>query len=219
MIHSSVDHPPAPLENVYARSKFEAEKLVLEAMAKGLKANIMRMGNLTNRTDGVFQKNYLSNAFVKRIKAVLEMGVVPEYLSDIYLEFTPVDEAAKAVMTLISHFSADRNVFHINSTKVVYMNRFIEIMAQLDKNIRLVPEEEFLMLFHQSAKSDSNNYLYETFINDMDKDEKLIYDSNIRIDNQFTENYLKQLGFEWGEIGIDYLKRYIDRFKSIGYFE
>lgn len=208
-----------PLENVYARSKFEAEKLVLDAMADGLQANIMRMGNLTNRTDGVFQKNYLSNAFVKRIKAVLEMGVVPEYLSDIYLEFTPIDEAAKAVMTLISHFREDRNIFHINSTKVVYMERFIDIMAKLGKDIRLVSEEEFLRLFHRSAKSDSTKYLYETFINDMDKDEKLVYDSNIRIDNRFTEHYLNRLGFDWGEIGIDYLQRYIEWFIRIDYFE
>lgn len=63
-----------PLDNVYAHSKFEAERIVLEAMTDGLKANIMRMGNLTNRSDGVFQKNYLSNAFLKRVKAVIDLA-------------------------------------------------------------------------------------------------------------------------------------------------
>ena len=52
-----------PLDNVYARSKFEAEKIVLDAMGRGLEANIMRMGNLSNRlNDGLFQKNHESNA-------------------------------------------------------------------------------------------------------------------------------------------------------------
>ncbi len=45
------------LRNVYARSKFEAERAVLDAMKEGLRANICRMGNLTNRaSDGVFSQ-------------------------------------------------------------------------------------------------------------------------------------------------------------------
>ena len=43
------------------------------------------------------------------------------------------------------------------------------------------------------------------------------YDSNIRIDNDFTVQYLKSLGFEWTGIGMDYLKKYMDYFKRIGY--
>lgn len=108
------------LDNVYARSKFEAEKVILEAMGKGLKANILRMGNLSNRLcDGIFQKNYESNAFLKRIKAFLELGMFPDYIMDMYTEFTPIDEAARAVMIIVQHFSTEQTVFHINNTKVV----------------------------------------------------------------------------------------------------
>ena len=87
-----------PLDNVYARSKFNAEKIVFESIGQGLQANIMRMGNLTNRfSDGVFQKNYATNAFLMRIKAVLEMAMIPDYLEELYLEFTPIDAAASAL--------------------------------------------------------------------------------------------------------------------------
>lgn len=49
---------------LYARSKVVAEEAVLDAMDDILQANIIRMGNLTNRlADGVFQKVYESNAF------------------------------------------------------------------------------------------------------------------------------------------------------------
>jgi len=103
-----------PLENVYARSKFEAEKTILEEMANGLKANIMRMGNLTNRfSDAKFQKNHESNAFLNRLRAVLNLGIFPEYLMDLYLEFTPIDDAASAVMTIARNFSTEQTVFHI----------------------------------------------------------------------------------------------------------
>lgn len=53
-----------PLDNVYIRSKFEAEKVVYEEILNGLKANVIRIGNLTNRSlDYKFQANYQSNAF------------------------------------------------------------------------------------------------------------------------------------------------------------
>ena len=122
------------LENVYARSKFEAEKLVLEAATKGLHTSIMRMGNLTNRQrDGVFQINHQTNAAAQRIKGILELGIVPDYLinEDMYVEFTPIDEAAQAIMLLIRHFNPKRTVFHINSTKVVYLDKLMEHFSAL----------------------------------------------------------------------------------------
>ena len=43
--------------------------MVLEAMADGVQANIMPIGNLRNRLcDGVFQKNHELNATAQRIK-------------------------------------------------------------------------------------------------------------------------------------------------------
>lgn len=123
-----------PLENVYARSKFEAEKLVLEAASEGLPACIMRMGNLTNRaSDGVFQINHETNAAAQRVKGVIALGLVPDYLIEdgMYVEFTPIDEAARAILLLTRHFDPERTVFHINSTKVVYLDKLLELFTAL----------------------------------------------------------------------------------------
>ncbi|AFQ46210.1 non-ribosomal peptide synthetase [Desulfosporosinus meridiei] len=52
--------------NVYVRSKFEAESLILEEVEKGLKATIFRVGILTSRiSDGQFQVNIEENAFYR----------------------------------------------------------------------------------------------------------------------------------------------------------
>lgn len=209
-----------PLENVYARSKFEAEKEILMAMAEGLKANIMRMGNLTNRfSDGKFQKNYKSNAFLKHVYAILNLGVFPEYLLHIYAEFTPVDEAARAVMTIAGHFSERYTVFHINSTKVVYAGRLIEYLNKLGISIQTVDEKSFTDILRSKAKADDTEFIYDTFINDMDNNDRLNYDSNIYIENDFTVKYLKALGFEWNDIGFEYIQKYIEYFRKIGYLE
>jgi len=209
-----------PLENVYGRSKFEAEKAVLDAMCDGLQANIMRMGNLTNRlSDGHFQKNHESNAFLQRVKGILELGLFPEYLikDTNYSEFTPIDEAANAVMTIARHFSIEQTVFHINSIKVVYFDKLVEIINQLGYDLKLVNGTMFTEVLRQTAKQTGMEHIFETFINDMDENDQLNYDSNIRIENDFTVQYLKQLGFEWSDIGIDYLRKYIEYFKKIGY--
>ncbi len=209
-----------PLENVYARSKFEAEKEVLSAMANGLKANIMRMGNLTNRfLDGKFQKNCESNAFLQRVRAILSLGIFPDYLMELYAEFTPIDDAANAVMTITRHFSEKRAVFHINSTKVVYMDRLIEFVKALGINMQIVDDKTFTDTLRQTAKQANTGFIFEAFINDMDNNDKLKYDSNIRIENDFTEKYLQNLGFEWSDIGFEYIEKYVNYFRKIGYLE
>ena len=209
-----------PLENVYARSKFEAEKAILDAMSDGLQANIMRMGNLTNRlSDGVFQKNYESNAFLQRVKGVLDLGIFPDYLMDLYAEFTPIDEAASAIMTIARHFSTEQTVFHINSIKVVYFNKLLEIFNTLGFNLKTVSGAEFTEALRKTAEQAGTAHIFEAFINDMDENDQLSYDSNIRIENDFTVQYLKSLGFQWADIGMDYLRKYVEYFKKIGYLK
>ena len=209
-----------PLENVYARSKFEAEKTILEEMSNGLKANIMRMGNLTNRfTDAKFQKNHESNAFLNRLKAILELGIFPEYLMDLYLEFTPIDDAASAVMAIARHFSTEQTVFHINSIKVMYMDKVLECFKKCGIDMKVVDAATFTEVLRNTTKQSGSEYIFETFINDMDEDDKLNYDSNIRIENDFTVEYLRKLGFEWPDVDFDYIKRYIEYFRNIGYLE
>ncbi len=208
------------LENVYARSKFEAEIAVLEAIYNGLPAQIMRMGNLTNRfTDGKFQKNYESNAFLQRIRAVINLGVVPDYLMELYSEFTPIDESADAVMTIARHFNREQNVFHINSTKVVYLDKLLEYMNALGCDMKTVSEKEFSAVLRKTMEQTQSKHIFEAFIGDMDENDRLNYDSNIRIENDFTVEYLRKLGFEWNDIDFEYIKKYVEYFRKIGYLE
>lgn len=209
-----------PLDNVYVRSKFEAEKAILDAMQGGLRANIMRMGNLTNRlSDGMFQRNHESNAFLKRIRGALELGMLPNDLLNGHIEFTPIDEAANAIMTIARHFSTEFTVFHINTAKIVLMDKLVEYFRTLGYSIEAVCGTKFEMALKQTADQADMEHIFEAFINDMDETGHLKYDSNIRIENDFTVQYLKMLGFEWSDIGFDYLRKYIQYIKKINYLK
>ncbi len=208
------------LDNVYTRSKFEAEMEVLKAMNEGLEANIMRMGNLTSRyRDGIFQKNHESNAFLQRIKAVLALGVFPDYMAEYYSEFTPIDEAAEAVMTIARHFSMEQTVFHISNVKLIQMKQLGEYFGGLGYSLEPVNGNHFTEALRKTAKQPGREYIFESFINDIDENDQLNYAAWVHPQCMYTAQYLQALGFEWSEIDFDYLRKYIDYFKKIGYLE
>lgn len=207
-----------PLDNVYVRSKFEAECTVLTAMQNGLQANIMRMGNLTNRRrDGVFQRNYESNAFLKHIKAITDLGLIPSDLLNLKTEFTPIDEAAKAVMAITRHFRNDCNVFHIENTNPISFDSLFSYMHMLGLNLQSVSKEQFNRALRKSENDPKTKHILETFINEIGEDGNLHYESSIEIDTSFTKQYLHKLGFDWLETDLDYLSKYFSYFREIGY--
>ncbi|MCI8639272.1 MAG: hypothetical protein HFG41_09065 [Coprococcus sp.] len=122
-------------------------------------------------------------------------------------------------MTLVRHFNTNQTVFHINSDKVVYMDKLLDYFRKLGCKLEMVNSSKFTECLRNTMKESGREYIYETFINDVDSDDRLNYDSKIRIENRFTVDYLKRLGFEWPEIGLEYLRKYIDYFRKIGYLE
>ncbi len=225
---SSVDHQMEyketdlyigqPLENVYVHSKFEAELCVFDAMLKGLDGKIIRVGNLTNRTtDFRFQRNYASNAYLKRIKSILELGYMPDYILPLYAEFSPVDQTAEGIVR-IGQYAKRQTVFHLNSSKPLYLRKMISILDELGIVIKVVSGEEFKKILQKTMSDAKTEYIYQALQNDLDGDGKLNYDNNIHVSNQFTAWFMKKVGFEWLEIDRKYLEGYINYFKSIGFF-
>lgn len=87
------------IKGIYTTTKFKAEIAVLEAVSNGLDAQLLRIGNITNRySDGKFQININDNAFARRIKSFVEIGAFPKYMLTHAIELTPVDVCADAVL-------------------------------------------------------------------------------------------------------------------------
>ena len=82
-------------------------------MNGSLDAKIIRLGNITNRySDGIFQINVTENSFLNRINSFLHIGCVPDYLADKYMEFSPVDLCAEAIVKLASS-NTKFTIYHI----------------------------------------------------------------------------------------------------------
>ena len=207
-----------PLDNVYIRSKFEAEQAVMdEILEHGLDAKIIRIGNLTNRTgDFRFQPNYESNAFLKRLKAILELGLFPDYLMPLYSEFSPVDLTAEGIVKIIQ-YAKGQIVFHLYSNKPLYHGPMLEILRANGIALKTVTGKDFYKGVEASLRRKDREFIFKSLINDMDADGTLIYDSNIHIKNDYTVWFMARTGFEWNEIDGDYIRGYLDYFRKAGF--
>lgn len=205
--------------NIYITTKYEAEIAVLEAIHDGLDSQILRLGNITNRySDGAFQKNVSDNAFANRLKSFIEIGAFPKYLLEHAIELTPVDLAARAVNKILIH-SSDCNVFHIMNTLLLEVKELIDTIHSL--GIDLIPVSNTLMydIINGMLLNDDRKQAVSGIIQDLNKDKKLIYTSSTRLDFDFTEKYLKECGFKWKKIDKNYITKYLNYFKSIGFID
>lgn len=145
------------LENVYIRSKFFAEKLILDnVINNNLDAFILRIGNITNRSyDGKFQPNAEENAFSNRIKAFLELGVLPDYLKDIYVEFSPVDDIARAVIQSIEHIN-NLHVLHIYNQNHIYLSNLVNMIP--NNRVQFINDSEFKNILDKKLNNEKAQY-------------------------------------------------------------
>lgn len=207
------------IENLYVNSKFKGEDIVLNAISKGLKAYICRMGNLTSRfSEGKFQQNHFENAFVNRFKSILQIGYAPDYLLTGYVEFTPIDYCADAIIDLASHYNNNYSVFHLLNDNHVPMKRLCKELETIGIPIKIVSSEKFKEIVTDLLKNeDTKNYL-QGIINDFDENQELSYESNVKIKSEFTKKILDKIGFNWPYIDTKYLKNYFKYLSDIGYF-
>ncbi|MBS4190545.1 amino acid adenylation domain-containing protein [Bacillus sp. FJAT-49705] len=130
------------LNNVYTNSKFEAEKLIHQAMEDGIQASVFRIGNLTGQsTSGVFQKNIDSNAFYRMIKGLILLGKIKK--SEAIVDLTPVDIASRAIIDISFNAQSYGKTFHIVDPNPMKFNEFMQSLKKLGYFIEQVNKEDF----------------------------------------------------------------------------
>ncbi len=205
------------IKGIYTTTKFRAEIAVLEAISDGLDAQILRLGNITNRyNDGAFQRNTDDNAFAKRIKSFIDIGAFPKYTLTHKFEFTPVDLCASAIIKIVNHKS-DCNMFHIRNNKLLDLPILYNTLLALGVDILPVSDRLLSDIITGILNDDERKDIVSGIVQDLNKEKILVYTSNIRLNSNFTENYLKNIGFRWKKIDKNYIIKYMNYFKKIGY--
>ena len=168
-------------QNVYIKSKYQAEEQVLMAREKGIHTCIMRMGFITWRNDGVFQFNASDNGLASQLKAFKKLGTYPSEYKDLSYDFSSVDESAKAYV-LLAESSKEDSIWHvINPNRRNLSQLGLGVPVQMDEFVQHVARNSadrdvmVLSMYLQMIKSGING----------------------NVDVSRTVEKLKELGFEW----------------------
>ena len=183
-------------ENVYIRSKFEAETAVLMARKQGLKANIYRIGNLTwRRSDGLFQENAADNGFLRRLHAILKLGLYHENMEKYPMDLTPVDDCAAAYVRLALTGQVDR-VRHLYNP---YFLKVPDLFALLGRPCRETSTAEAIELTQANiADGDMRVYMFYMLISGRS--------AQVEMRCEKTVNALADAGFCWHPVDAAYLE-------------
>ena len=206
-----------PLENKYTRSKFLAERLILEAVAlKGLDARIMRVGNLAARfSDGEFQVNYGTNSFMGRLRVYSMLGVCPYEQMDVFMEFSPIDEVAKVIL-LLGETPKGCVLFHAYDHNMIRSANVFQGMGGLGLTITPVEKKEFERAIQKAGEDPVKAKLLTSMLAygspDSDRFE-------IPWHNLYTMQVLYRMGYRWPDISEEYVKRFMGGMIGLGYFD
>ncbi|MCQ2078790.1 MAG: amino acid adenylation domain-containing protein [archaeon] len=204
------------IDNKYVNSKFKAEAEIIKAMSEGLRAKIIRVGNLMSRdSDGEFQINSATNAFMNQIKAYTKIGCISVTDLDSPVEFSPIDKVAEAVVLLAG--TPDKfTVFHLDNSHKVHMANVIKVLSDNNLGVSIVPPEEFRQRFMEILADDTRNQYVAGLISYMgNAGESRRF---IRTDNTFTVKALYMLGFSWPIISEQYIDKAIRSLKALRFF-
>ncbi len=203
-------------QNVYIESKYEAEQFILQEINNGLNAQILRLGNITNRyKDGKFQINPDENSFVNRLRSFMKLQMIPNNLLEINLEFTPVDICAMAIVLIIQNELRDFSILHLFNDNTITMENFLNFATNIEEKIEVVSANTFRQKVDQVLKDKSKNNILFGIINDLDNNNFDSYKNNVNISSDLSKTFLARLNFMWPKIDSKYIKQYIQYFKQI----
>ena len=206
-------------DNQYVVSKFLAERAILEKVAEGkLDAKIIRVGNLSPRAeDGEFQVNFNSNASMGRLKAYRMLEAVPYPMLEGRMEFSPIDETARAVV-LLAGTPKENVVFHVQNDHLLPMD---DILSRLHKDdgtpLDYVEQDEFLRRFDAAKEDPEKSQVLSSIIAYTQAEGQAQMVEN-EASNIFSMQVLHRLGFRWDATSRDYVDMIFDVLSSMQYF-
>ena len=206
-------------DNQYVHSKFLAERYILEHMVAGtLKAKIMRAGNLSPRAeDGEFQVNLNANASMGRLKAFKMLGACPFQLLEGQMEFSPIDQSARA-MVLLSRTPLENCVFNVSNNHLIPMDDILVRLEKIDgKPLEYVENDEFGRRVEKANADPAKTRIMAPLVAYQQSAAEAEGVETVP-STAYTMQVLHRLGFRWDHTSSDYLDLIFEMLRTLQYF-
>ena len=167
-------------------------------------------------SDGEFQINLLTNAFMRSLAAFNRLGACPVTALSKAVELSPIDSTAAAMLTLAG-VNGRFSIFNVNNNHSVTLKDVIFALNKYGLRIAIVTEKEFAGIMQAASKniSYSESIMSMTAYDTREGENLVPVDS----DNYFTVNALDRLGFEWPIVDDAYLDRIISAVETLEFFQ
>ena len=138
---------------------------------------------------------------------LLIFGCIPKELSNIKLEFTPVDYCADFIVKLMELQKNNIEIYHLFNNNSINGNEFINLLNKLNITINLSTIDKFKHTLQET--SNRNNYF--GIINYIDN---ISATNSVSINNNLTNDILKSMNIEWPKVDLPYITKIINYLKS-----
>ncbi|MCQ2062028.1 MAG: amino acid adenylation domain-containing protein [Fibrobacter sp.] len=201
------------MNNQYGQSKYKAELLVFNAIREGVRGKVLRAGNLMGRaSDGEFQTNAHTNAFLNALRGFVAIGKSPISHSTDPMSFSPIDSTAKA-MVLLAGTNDKFTAFNVDSRWTIDEMKLIDVVNQCGLKITPVDDKEYYDDFYRMMGDPVMNEKVSALLTNDRPDLHVV-----NTDNRFTANVLYRLGFAWPFVDDAYLERVIKSLDTLDFF-
>lgn len=202
----------------YTLSKFLAERAILDEASKGFNAKIMRVGTLAARnSDGEYQINFTTNTFMGRLKSNLIIGKYPYDIIEMPFELSPIDFVAKAIL-LLAQTPKACTVFHPFNNHMLMMGDLYMEMDRIGLHSEASEYEEYEKAFEQAKQDPEKAKILSSMLayQNMAHGQKTF---TVEKSNVYTMQVLYRMGFRWPVTSLDYMKRFINALRGLGFFD
>ena len=202
----------------YTLSKFLAERAILEEVSKGFNGKIMRVGTLSARnSDGEYQINFTTNTFMGRLKSNIIIGKYPYDMIEMPFELSPIDFVAKAIL-LLSQTPKNCTVFHPFNNHMLMMGDLYMEMDRIGLHSRAVESEEYEKALEEAKQNPEKAKILSSMLayQNMAHGQKVF---SVGKSNKYTMQVLYRMGFHWPVTSLDYMKRFINALRGLGFFD
>ena len=164
---------------------------------------------------GEFQINSNTNSSMGRLKIYAMLGVCPYEQLDVPMEFSPIDATAKAIIKLCET-PRECVLFHPYSHNNTLSVNVFKAMTRCGLTIKPVERDEF----NEAIRTAEGDPVKARLLTSM-----LAYQSgsknniNIPRHNSYTMQVLYRMGYQWPVTTPEYLEKFINALKGLGFFE
>jgi len=206
------------IEQIYLKSKLEAEKRVLAYREKGINSSIYRVGNLIFQSGtGIFQENIEDDYFYATIRGAVKLKLLSEKMKKIVFDMSFIDYSARFIVMLFTRAQLKNETYHLCNPNRIRMTEMVEFFKQFGYNLNDVKQqdvEKYLAKFEGNSEYEKIIELMK--VHSWTYEEKKGTQPVYQCDRTVT--LLKKIGCEWPKITKDHVQKMISHCKKVGFF-